>query len=141
MVFGMRAGFLSSGWFLVAAAAVSIYVWSPLWPHSLARFPLWPYLPIFSVTIVLVALYLRRRLSAGSILFGVVLIAMYFYLEDLVPALSLYASRGNHLPLAPYFLVPTFNVLANLPVMVTFAALETAIAVLGRLNGPATVAQ
>jgi len=136
MVFGMRAGLQNHGWLLVVAGAVSVYAWSPLWPHAVARLPQWPWLPLFSITLVLTALYLRRRLSAGSILFGVTVIAAYFYLELLVAALDLEASKGRFFnpsfDMATYFVIPTLNVLANLPVIVTFAALEAAIAMLGR---------
>jgi hypothetical protein len=145
MVFGMRAGLQSYGWLLVVAGTMGVYVWGPLWPHSVARLPQWPWLPIFSVTLVLTALYLKRRLSAGSILFGVTVIAMYFYLEDLVAALSFEASKGKlsnlFADLPAYFVIPLLNVLLNLPVIATFAVLEAAIAMFNRLNKPATIRQ
>ena len=134
MVFGMRAGLQNYGWLLVVSGTFSVYVWGPLWPHSVARFPLWPWLPLFSITLILTALYLRKRSNAGWILFGTTVVAMYFYLGNMVDAL-IYEKLD---PLS-VFVIPFLNVLIHLPVIATFAALEAAIAMLGRLNQPATI--
>src|SRR5450432_3746902 len=124
MVFGMRAGPQNYGWLLVVVGTISVYVWGPLWPHAVARLPLWSWLPMFSVTVVLAAFYLRKCSSAGFILLGATVITMYFYLGTLLSALISDAIRGRFMPLEGYFAIPILNVLIHLPVIATFAALE-----------------
>jgi hypothetical protein len=145
MVFGMRSGLQNYGWLLVVAGTFSVYLWGPFWPHAVARYPLWPWLPLFLVTLVLAALFLRGRLSAGSLLLGTTVITLFFYFECLIAALSAEVSKGRlfnpRLDVAGYFVVPTLNILPNLPVIATFTALGAAIAMLGRLNKPATIGQ
>ncbi|HEY4403142.1 MAG TPA: hypothetical protein VGN55_00710 [Xanthobacteraceae bacterium] len=139
----MRAGLQNCGWLLVVAGTFGVYVWGPFWPHAVARYPLWPWLPLFSVTLVLVATLLRRRLSAGSLLLGATVITLFFYFECLIAVLSAEISKGRlfnpRLEVAGYFVVPALNILLNLPVIATFAALGATITMLGRLNKPATI--
>jgi hypothetical protein len=145
MDLGMRAGLQNYGWLLVVVGTFSVYLWGPFWPHAVARYPLWPWLPLFSVTLVLTALLLRRRSSAGSLLLGATVITLFFYFECLIAVLSAEVSKGRlftpRLGVAAYFVVPTFNILLNWPVIATFAALGATIAMLGRLNKPATIGQ
>jgi hypothetical protein len=140
MVFGMRAGLQKYGWLLVVAATIGVYLWGPLWPHSLARYPLWR-LPLFSVAVFLVAFYLRRSSSAGSIVLGITLIVAYFYLGEMVADLVRDTIRGELYPVWAYFGASFVIVSLHLPVIATFAVLEAVIAMLDRLNKPATIRQ
>jgi hypothetical protein len=117
---------LDHAWLLVVIAGVAVYIWKPLWPHAVARIPLWPWFATFMAAGTLVVLFVRSRHSVRSIFLGAAMLVAYFYFELLGAALYLAISHGrlSRFQLIDYLVVSWWNVLMNSPVVATFLILE-----------------